>query len=70
MKPSPRETGKTYDFRLSGSVLRFDGFLKVYEVAEEKKADDEENALANKLPNLDDVKTLELEQLLPEAAFH
>ena len=60
---------KTYDFRLSGSVLRFDGFLKVYEVSEEKKADDEENALANKLPNLDDVKTLELEQLLPEEHF-
>jgi DNA topoisomerase IA len=29
--------GKTYDFRVSGSVLRFDGFLKVYEVSEEKK---------------------------------
>ena len=60
---------KTYEFRLSGSVLRFDGFLKVYEVSEEKKADDEENALANKLPNLDDVKNLELEQLLPEEHY-
>ena len=27
------KTGKTYDFRVSGSVVRFDGFLKVYEVA-------------------------------------
>ena len=26
------KTGKTYDFRVSGSVMRFDGFLKVYEV--------------------------------------
>ena len=56
-------------FDLSGSVLRFDGFLKVYEVSEEKKADDEENALANKLPNLDGVKNLELEQLLPEEHY-
>src|SRR5450631_2743158 len=38
------KTGKTYDFRVSGSVLRFDGFLKVYEVAEEKKDDDDESA--------------------------
>ena len=34
--------GKTYDFRVSGSVLRFDGFLKVYEVVEEKKDEDDE----------------------------
>jgi DNA topoisomerase-1 len=57
---------KTYDFRLTGSVMRFDGFLKIYEVAEEKKADDEENSLSNKLPSLDGVKNLELEQLFPE----
>jgi DNA topoisomerase-1 len=57
---------KTYDFRVTGSVMRFDGFLTVYEVAEEKKADDDENSLANKLPSLDGVKGLELEQLFPE----
>jgi DNA topoisomerase-1 len=61
--------GKTYDFRLTGSVLRFDGFLKIYEVSEEKKTDDEEDSLANKLPNLDGVKALELEQLFPEQHF-
>jgi DNA topoisomerase-1 len=60
--------GKTYDFRLTGSVLRFDGFLKVYEVSEDKK-DDDEDSLANKLPSLDDVKALELEKLLPEEHF-
>ncbi|HKD60586.1 MAG TPA: type I DNA topoisomerase [Terracidiphilus sp.] len=60
---------KTYDFRVSGSVLRFDGFLKLYEVSEDKKADDDENALANKLPNLDKVKNLDLERLLPEDHF-
>jgi DNA topoisomerase-1 len=62
------KTGKTYDFRLSGSVVRFDGFLKVYEVLEEKK-DDEDDESANKLPNLDDVMRLELENLDPEQHF-
>jgi DNA topoisomerase-1 len=62
------KTGKTYDFRLSGSVVRFDGFLKVYEVSEDKK-DDEDGESANKLPNLDNVKKLELEKLDPEQHF-
>ncbi|HEY2466287.1 MAG TPA: type I DNA topoisomerase [Terracidiphilus sp.] len=60
---------KTYDFRVTGSVMRFDGFLKVYEVSEEKKADDEENSLANKLPRLDNGEKLDLEQLFPEDHF-
>lgn len=63
-----QKSGKTYDFRVSGSVLRFDGFLKVYEVAEEKSADDEDES-KNKLPNLDGVKGLELEKLDPEQHF-
>ncbi len=61
------KTGKTYDFRASGSVLRFDGFLKVYEVAEEKKDEDEETQ--SKLPNLDHVKALELEKLENKQSF-
>jgi DNA topoisomerase-1 len=62
-----QKTGKTYDFRVSGSVVRFDGFLKVYEVLEEKK--DEEDESANKLPDLDRVKRLELEKLEDEQHF-
>src|ERR1700685_1638226 len=50
--------GKTYDFRVSGSVLRFDGFLKVYEASEEKKDDDDESS--NKLPILNGAKALGL----------
>ena len=61
------KNGKTYDFRVSGSVLRFDGFLKVYEVVEDKKDDDDESS--NRLPSLDGVKALELETLLPEDHF-
>jgi DNA topoisomerase-1 len=60
-------TKRTYDFRVSGSVQRFDGFLKVYEVLEEKKDDDDESS--NKLPNLDGVKALSLEKLDPEQHF-
>jgi DNA topoisomerase-1 len=59
------KTGKTYDFRLSGSVVRFDGFLKVYEIAEK----DDEDEAANKLPNLDNVKLLELDELKDEQHF-
>ena len=61
------KTRKSYDFRLSGSVVRFDGFLKIYEVAEDKK--DDEDEATNKLPNLDNVKRLELEKLDPEQHF-
>ena len=60
---------RTYDFRVTGTVMRFDGFLKVYEVSEEKRADDEENSLANKLPSLDQGMSLALEQLFPEDHF-
>ncbi len=59
-------TKKTYDFRVSGSVLRFDGFLKVYEILEDKDEDDEAK---NKLPILDGVKALALEKLDPEQHF-
>jgi DNA topoisomerase-1 len=61
------KNSKTYDFRASGSVMRFDGFLKVYEVSEDKKDDDDESA--NKLPVLDGVKALALEKLENEQHF-
>jgi DNA topoisomerase-1 len=62
------KTAKTYDFRVSGSVLRFDGFLKVYEVAEDKNADDDDES-KNKLPSLDAGKALGLEKLEAEDHF-
>jgi DNA topoisomerase-1 len=51
-----------YDFRVSGSVLKFDGFLKVYEEAKDKKDDDDE-ALENKLPELNNGQALALNSL-------
>ena len=62
------KTKKTYDFRVSGRVLRFDGFLKVYEIAEDKKDDDDEGGDQG-LPSLDNVKTLELDKLEERQRF-
>ena len=50
---------RSYDFRVSGSVLKFDGFLKVYEEAKDKK-DDEDESLENKLPELNEGQALVL----------
>jgi DNA topoisomerase-1 len=63
---SPRSR-KTYDFRASGTVVVFDGFLKVYEELEDKK--DEEDESASRLPNLEGVKTLLLEKLAEQQKF-
>ena len=52
---------RTYNFRLSGSVLRFDGFLKIYADADEEGADDS----TQKLPKLEARQQLRLAS--PEA---
>jgi len=59
---------RTYEFRVSGSVPVFDGFLKVYEVAKDKK-DEEDDELANRLPALAEGEKLALEELKPEQHF-
>jgi DNA topoisomerase I len=59
---------RSYEFRVTGSVLKFDGFLKVYEESKEKKDEDDE-ALANKLPALNSGDKLTLKDLKPEQHF-
>jgi DNA topoisomerase-1 len=59
---------RSYNFRVTGSVMKFDGFLKVYEEAKEKK-DDEDEELKNRLPALENGQALALNQLLPEEHF-
>ncbi len=59
---------RSYDFRVTGSVLKFDGFLKVYEESKEKKDEDDE-ALSNKLPALNAGDKLTLNDLKPEQHF-
>ncbi|MDW5267116.1 MULTISPECIES: type I DNA topoisomerase [Acidobacteriaceae] len=58
---------KTYDFRVSGSVMKFDGFLKVYEQIAEKK--DEDEGLDNKLPVLNDGQVLTRQKIDSEQKF-
>ena len=58
----------TYNFRVTGSVLKFDGFLKVYEESKDAK-DDEDEALKHKLPALTEGQKLSLKELKPEQHF-
>jgi DNA topoisomerase-1 len=59
---------RSYDYRVTGSVLKFDGFLKVYEEAKDAKDADDE-ALSNRLPELNDGQPLKLNALKPEQHF-
>ena len=55
-------------FRVTGSVLKFDGFLKVYEESKEGK-DEEDEELKHKLPHMEAGQKLELKELKPEQHF-
>ena len=59
---------RTYNFRVTGSVLKFEGFLKVYEESKEGK-DEEDEALKHKLPALEEGQRLTLRELKPEQHF-
>ena len=59
---------RTYDFRVTGSIPKFDGFLKVYEEAKEKKDADDES-LDNKLPPLVDGQALTKQKIDSEQRF-
>jgi len=58
----------TFWFRVTGSVMKFDGFLKVYEESKEGK-DEEDEELKHKLPPLEAGQKLTLKSLLPEQHF-
>src|SRR5262245_626760 len=62
------KAGKRYLFRATGSVLKFDGFLAVYEEGkDEKDEDDAERAL--RLPLLEEGEVLKLNELKPDQHF-
>src|SRR5438477_296505 len=58
----------TFWFRVTGSVLKFDGFLRVYEESKEGK-DEEDEELKHKLPPLEPGQKLTLRELKPEQHF-
>ena len=55
-------------FRVTGSVMKFDGFLKVYEESKDTK-DEEDEELKHKLPALEAGQKLTLKALKPEQHF-
>jgi len=59
---------ESYRFRVTGSVLKFDGFLKVYEESKDAK-DEEDEALKHKLPPLEEGQKLKLREVKPEQHF-
>ncbi len=63
-----KSSAETFWFRVTGSVLKFDGFLKVYEEAKDVKDEDDEE-LKHKLPALEPGQKLTLRELKPEQHF-
>jgi len=61
---------ETFWFRVTGSVLKFDGFLKVYKESKDAKdEEEEEEELKHKLPPLEPGQKLTLRELKPEQHF-
>ena len=62
------KSGVDYIFRATGSVLKFDGFLKVYEEGKDQK-DEEDEDLKHKLPAVTEGETLRFKEIRPEQHF-
>jgi len=60
--------GATYLFRATGSVPKFDGFLRVYEEGKDQK-DEEDEELKHKLPAVAEGETLRFRSITPEQHF-
>jgi len=60
--------GEKYTFRATGSVIKFDGFLAVYEEGKDEK-DEEDEERAAKLPKVEKGEELKLNSLTPNQHF-
>ena len=65
---APGKDSKTYLFRATGSVPKFDGFLKVYEEGKDQK-DEEDEELKHKLPAVTEGEVLKFKAIEPEQHF-
>jgi DNA topoisomerase-1 len=65
---APGNDGAKYMFRATGSVQKFDGFLRVYEEGKDQKDEDDEE-LKHKLPAVDQGEVLRFKQFEPEQHF-
>jgi DNA topoisomerase-1 len=63
-----KSANETFWFRVTGSVMKFDGFLKVYEESKDTK-DEEDEELKHKLPPLEAGQKLTLKEQKPEQHF-
>ncbi|MGH9839088.1 MAG: type I DNA topoisomerase [Blastocatellia bacterium] len=62
------KAGEKYLFRATGSVIKFDGFLAVYEEGKDEK-DEEDEERAAKLPKVEKGEELKLNSLTPNQHF-
>jgi len=65
---APGLNGVDYTFRATGSVLKFEGFLKVYQEGKDQ-ADEEDEEVKHRLPKVVEGEVLRLKALLPEQHF-
>ena len=65
----PPSGEKPYLFRVTGSVIKFPGFLKVYEESQEDEDQDEDEGEGLRLPPLQKGEELDLVRLLPKQHF-
>lgn len=59
-------SGKTYNFRANGQVVKFDGFIKAYT---EGRDEEEQDEVEGQLPDLEKGEQLKLEELKPIQHF-
>src|SRR6185503_10401072 len=62
------KAGERYLFRATGSVIKFNGFLAVYEEGKDEK-DEEDEEQAHKLPLVEQGEQLKLNKLMPDQHF-
>ncbi|HTX37995.1 MAG TPA: type I DNA topoisomerase [Bryobacteraceae bacterium] len=62
------QNGTDYFFRATGSVRKFEGFLKIYEEGKDQ-TDEEDEELKHRLPLVTEGETLRLKTLKPEQHF-
>jgi len=62
------QDGREYLFRATGSVLKFDGFLKIYQEGKDQ-ADEEDEEIKHRLPAVAEGEILRLRALKPEQHF-
>ena len=62
------KSGSAYLFRATGSVLKFEGFLKVYEEGKDQK-DEDDDELKHKLPAVTEGEALRFKEINPEQHF-